>query len=188
MGLLNNLLNIKRRSGHSESSTPSGIGKEEFLDWAAVTQGQKGCYSALTIAKNLKGAGLTFRCKTNSPQKIFTLSLSGKSESYLFEINRKYKIRLKFDNTVVLYAYLHAYRTKHATIIGISDKIIENMSDSQSLKIDFISQTGKNITTKFSLKGASVAINSAIARSNEEKVQICSWLMSTAHHAEVPST
>jgi len=187
MGILNNFLNI-RPARHSESSTTSGVGKEEFMDWAAMTQEQRGYYSALTMSKDLRGAGLTFRCKTNSPKIKFTLSMPGELDKYIFETNKKYKIRLQFDNMVVLYAYIHAYKQKHATFIDISDKFFENMSDSQSLRIEFIGEGGKKITTKFSLKGASSAIESAIARCNEQKIQLCSWFMSTAHHAEVSSS
>ncbi|MFV1975917.1 MAG: hypothetical protein ACC651_09225 [Candidatus Scalindua sp.] len=187
MGILNNFLN-NRLTRFSESSTTSGIGKEEFMDWSAMTQEQGGYFSALTMSRNLRGAALSFRCKPNSPKKIFTLSMSGESDKYLFETNKRYKVRLQFGNMVVLYATLHAYKPKHATIVDISEKFIENMSDSQRLKIEFVGEDGKNISVKFSLKGAASSIDSTIERSNEHKIQINSWLMSTAHHVEVPNS
>ena len=180
MGLLNNL-RFRKLARQSESSTTSGVGKEEFLDWSAMTQEQKGYYSALTMSKNLHGAGLTFRCRTSDPLKMFTLSMSGKNNNYLFAIDKRYKIRLQFDNAIVMYAYMHAYKQKHASIVDISEQFLENIYDSQNLKIEFIGESGKKITTKFSLKGASSAIESAIARSKEHQMQISSWFMSTAH-------
>ena len=48
MGLLNNL-HFRKLAGQSESITTSGVGKEEFLDWSATTQEQRGYYSALTM-------------------------------------------------------------------------------------------------------------------------------------------
>lgn len=167
MGLLSSLRNTKltRLSG---STTTSGVGKEEFLDWAAMTEEQQGYYSALTMCKNLRGAGLTFRLRTQDRIKMFTLSLSGKTDKYFFEMHKKYKIRLQFDNSVMMYAYLHAYEQRHATIIDISDEFLENVSDSQSLEIEFVGESGKKVTTKFSLKGASSAIESTIARCNEQ--------------------
>ena len=180
MGLLNKLY-FRKLARQSESSTTSGVGKEEFLDWSAMTQEQRGYYSALTMSKNLHGSALTFRCRISDPLKMFSLSMSGKNDKYLFAIDKRYKIRLQFDNTIVMYAYLHAYKQKHATIVDITENFLENIRDSQSLKIEFIGQSGKKITTKFSLKGASSAIESVIARSKEQQLKICSWLMSTAY-------
>lgn len=180
MGLLNRLC-LNKLARHSESSTTSGVGKEEFMDWSAMTQEQKGYYSALTMSRNLHGAGLTFRCRINDPLKIFTLSMSGKKNKHLFEVGKRYKLRLQFDSTIIMYAYLHAYKHKHATIVDVSEEFLENILDSECLKIQFIGERGKKITTKFSLKGASSAIESVIARSNEHKLRISSWFMSTAY-------
>ena len=88
---------------------------------------------------------------------------------------------MQFDNTIIMYAYLHAYKYKHASIVDISEKFLENIYDSQNLKIEYIAESGKKVTTNFSLKGASTAIESAIARSKEHQMQISSWFMSTAH-------
>lgn len=180
MRLLNNL-RFNKLVRHSESSTTSGVGKEEFMDWSAMTQEQSGYYSALTMSRNLQGAGLTFRCRIKDPLKMFTLSMSGRNDQYLFEIGKRYKLRLQFDNSIVLYTYMHAYKQKHATIVDVSGRFLENILDSQNVKIEFIGERGNKITTKFSLKGASSAIESVIARSNEHKLQINSWFMSTAY-------
>lgn len=180
MRLLNNL-RFNKLVRHSESSTTSGVGKEEFMDWSAMTQEQSGYYSALTMSRNLQGAGLTFRCRIKDPLKMFTLSMSGKNDKHLFEIGKKYKIRLQFDNTIIIYAYMHAYKQKHATIFDISDKLIENMVDSKSLKLEFIGQQEKKIITKFSLKGASSAIESVIARCDVHKAQFSTCFLCTTH-------
>jgi len=180
MGLLNNL-RFKKLARQSESSTTSGVGKQEFLDWSAMTEEQRGYYSALTMSKNLHGAGLTFRCRISDPLKMFTLSMSGKNDKHLFAIDKRYKIRLQFDNTIIMYAYLHAYKHKHATIVDISENFLENIYESQSLKIEYIGESGKKITTRFSLKGASTAIESVLARSKEHQMQISTWFMNTAH-------
>ncbi|MFV1976948.1 MAG: hypothetical protein ACC651_14470, partial [Candidatus Scalindua sp.] len=107
------------------------------------------------------------------------------SDKYLFEIDKRYKVRLHFDNMVVLYASLHAYKPKHASILDISEKFIENVSDSRRLKIEFIGEDGNKISAKFSLKGAASAIEATIERSHKQNIQINSWFTSTAHHAEV---
>jgi hypothetical protein len=180
MRLLDKLLN-KGLSRNSESSTTSGVGKQEFMDWATMTQQQRGYFSALTMSRDLRGAGLTFRVKAQNLQKMFTLSMPGKTDESVFLANKRYKIRLQFDNAVIMYAHLHAYKHKHATIVDVSDDFLENVIDSQKLKIEFIGETGKKITTKFSLKGAASAIQSAIARCNEEKAQINTWFLSTSH-------
>ena len=179
MGLLNNL-RFRKLARQSESSTTSGVGKEEFLDWSAMTQEQRGYYSALTMSRNLHGAGLTFRCRISDPLKMFTLSMSGKNDKYLFAIDKRYKIRVQFDNAIIMYAHLHAYKQKHATIVDLSEKFLENIYDSESLKIEYIGERGKKIKTTFSLRGASTAIDSVIARSKEHQMQISSWFMSTA--------
>ena len=173
MGLLNNL-HFRKLAGQSESITTSGVGKEEFLDWSATTQEQRGYYSALTMSKNLHGAGLTFRCRISDTLKMLTLSMSGKNDNYLFAVNRRYKIRVQFDNTIIMYAYLRAYKQKHATIVDLSEEFLETIYDSQSLKVEYIGERGKKITTKFSLIGASVAIESVIARCKEHQMQISS--------------
>jgi hypothetical protein len=109
MGLLNNILNFKS-SQYSDASTTSGIGKEQFDDWAAMTEEQRGYFSALTMSKNIRGAALSFRCRAKDKLEMFTLSMSGKSNHFIFEKGRHYKARLHFENSIILYASLHAYK------------------------------------------------------------------------------
>ena len=176
MGLLRNLRN-KSLIRQPESTTTSGVGKEEFMDWAAMIEEQLGYYSALTMSRNLRGAGLTFRCRSQDQFEVFTLSMSGQTDKYHFETDKKYKTRFQFDNSVILYAYLHAYKQEHAIIIDVSDDFLENIYDSQNLKIEFTGEGGKKVAVKFSLKGASSAIKSTIERGNEQKSQVSSSLL-----------
>ncbi len=86
---------------------------------------------------------------------------------------------------VIEYGYMHkgllVNEQKHATIVDVSDELLENIFDSNRLKIEFISESGKKVTTKFSLKGASSAIESAIARCNEHRSQTSTWHLSTSY-------
>lgn len=177
MGLLRKIRN-KGLTQLSESTTTSGIGKQEFMDWAAMTEEQSGYYSALTMSRNLRGAGLTFRCKSRDASKKFTLSMSGSRDKYFFKIDKNYRIRLQFDNSVILYANLHAYKQKHATILDVSEDLLENIFDSKKLKIEFIGESNKKVTIYFSLKGASSAIESVIARCGDQKSQVNTWFTS----------
>jgi len=181
MGIINNLL-FNRLTQFSESNTSSGIGKEEHLDWSAMTEAQQGYYSALTMSRNLHGAALSFRCKPDSPNRAFTLSMLGESDKYYFKTNKRYKIRLQFDNMVVIYAHINAYKPKHATILDISDKFFDNIADSQGLKVEFTGENEKKISMKFSLKGAFSAIKSTMERANKDQLQVNFWLLSTSSH------
>jgi hypothetical protein len=163
MGLLNNVFQNKL-SQYSDTSTTSGVGKEHFDDWAAMTEEQQGYFSALTMSKNIRGAALSFRCRSKDYLEIFTLSISGKSDKYFFEKGKKYKVRLHFGNSIIIYASLQAYKEKHAVITDISDEFLENLFDSESLKIEFHGEGNKIVTAKFSLKGARRAIESSIER------------------------
>lgn len=170
MGLLS-YLHVRKIARLSQSTT-SGIGKDLYDDWAAMTEEQGGYYSALTMSKNLRGAGLTFRCKARDQQKIICLSISEKTDKYFFVPGKRYKLRLQFKNSIVLYAYMHAYQQRHATLIDISDDFIHNIIDSENLKLQYLGDNEKKITMKFSLKGSALAINATIARANEHKEEI----------------
>ena len=170
MGLLS-FVRDKKIATLSQSTT-SGVGKDVYTDWVAMTEEQGGYYSALTMSKNLYGAGLTFRCKTSDQKKMICLSISEKADKYFFELGKRYKLRLQFDNSIVLYAYMRAYKQRHATIIDISDEFIHNLFDSENLKIQYIGDNGKKITMKFSLKGSHSAIASSIARAKQQKEEI----------------
>ena len=163
MGLLNNVFH-KKLSQYSDSSTTSGVGKELFDDWAAMTEEQQGYFSALTMSKNIRGAALSFRCRSKDHLEMFTLSMSGKSNKYFFEKDKIYKARLHFDNSIIIYASLHAYKEKHAVIADISDEFLENLFDSERLDIEFNGEDNKKVAVKFSLKGAGPAIESSIER------------------------
>jgi hypothetical protein len=71
---------------------------------------------------------------------------------------------LKFSNSVVLYAKLHAYKERHAIILGVNEGILENLADSEKLCLEFVAENEKKYTLKFSLTGAPEAINSATSR------------------------
>ena len=163
MGLLNNILNFKS-SQYSDASTTSGIGKEQFDDWAAMTEEQQGYFSALTMSKNIRGAALSFRCRAKDKLEMFTLSMSGKSNHYIFEKGRHYKARLNFENSIILYASLHAYKEKHAVVADVTNEFLENLFDSEGLQIEFYGEDNKIIVAKFSLKGATRAIESSLER------------------------
>jgi len=163
MGLLSNVFH-NTLSQYSDSSTTSGVGKEHFEDWAAMTEEQGGFYSALTMSKNIRGAALSFRCRSKDRIEMFTLSISGKSNKYFFEKDRKYKVRLQFDNSIIIYASLQAYKEKHAVLADISDEFLENLFDSEGLEFEFRGEGNKKIAVKFSLKGATRAIESSIER------------------------
>lgn len=163
MGLLNNVLHFKS-SQFSDSSTSSGIGKEHFDDWTAMTEEQQGYFSALTMSKNTRGAALSFRCRSKDHLEMFTLSMSGKSHKYIFEKDKQYKARLHFDNSIIMYASLHAYKMKHAVIADVTDEFLENLFDSNSIKIEFYGEDSKKTAVLFSLKGATPAIKSSIER------------------------
>ena len=162
MGLLNYLRD--KKASHLSQSTVSGIGKESHINWAAMTEEQGGFYSALTMSKNIHGAGLTFRCKTKEDQKMFSLSISEKTDKYFFELGKRYKIRLQFDNSIVLYAYMFAYKHRHASIEDITEDFIHNLFDSENLKLQYLNDNKKKVTMKFSLKGSTSAINATVMR------------------------
>jgi hypothetical protein len=163
MGLLSNILHNKL-SQFSDTSTTSGVGKEHFDDWTAMTEEQQGYYSALTMSKNISGAALSFRCRSKDHMEMFTLSMSGKSDKYFFEKNKNYKVRLHFGNSIIIYTSLHAYKEKHAVIADVTDEFLENLFDSKSLEIEFSGEGSKKVAVKFSLKGATRAIESSIER------------------------
>lgn len=163
MSLLNNILHFKS-SQYSDSSTTSGIGKEHFDDWVAMTEEQQGYFSALTMSKNTRGAALSFRCRSKDRLEMFTLSMSGKSDQFIFEKDRHYKARLHFDNSIIMYASLHAYKEKHAVIADVTDELLGNLFDSKGIKIEFYGEGNKKIDVLFSLKGATPAIESSIER------------------------
>jgi len=165
MGLLSYLRD--RKTEHLSQSTVSGVGKEMFADWAAMTEVQGGYYSALTMSKNIHGAGLTFRCKAKEDRKIISLSISEKTDKYFFELGKKYKIRLQFDNSIVIYAYMFAYKHRHASIEDITEEFIHNLFDSENLKLQYLGDNKKKVTMKFSLKGSTAAINATIARAKD---------------------
>jgi len=165
MGLLSFLRD--RKEEHLSQSTVSGVGKDIHEDWAAMTEVQGGFYSALTMSKNIHGAGLTFRCKANDERKIISLSISEKTEKYFFELGKKYKIRLQFDNSIVIYAYMFAYKHRHASIEDITEDFIHNLFDSENLKLQYLGDNKKKVTMKFSLKGSTAAINATIKRAKD---------------------
>ena len=167
MGLLSYVRD--KRIATLSQSTASGVGKDVYTDWVAMTEEQGGYYSALTLSKNLRGVGLTFRCKTSDQKKMICLSISEKADKYFFEPGKRYKLRLQFDNSIVLYAHMRAYKQRHATIIDISDEFIHNLFDSENLKLQYLGDSGKKITVKFSLKGSAPAINSSIARAKQHE-------------------
>ena len=153
-------------------STASGVGKDVYTDWVAMTEEQGGYYSALTLSKNLYGAGLIFRCKTSDQKKMICLSISDKAEKYFFWPGKRYKVRVQFENSIVIYAYMRAYKQRHATIVDIMDDFIHNIFDSEKLKLQYLGDNGKKITMKFSLKGSTAAINSTIVRAKQHKEEI----------------
>lgn len=161
MGLLN-FLRIRTPGRMSESSTSSGVGKTNFGDWAATTNEEKGYFSAYSFAKNIQGAGLIFRCKTKNSQKVLSLSIPGKGNRYFFEPGNSYKARLLFGNSVVLYASLRAYQKKYVEFLDITNEILENMNDSDCIKIDVTGEKNAVVSVHFSLDGASTAISSVI--------------------------
>ncbi|MEA1888543.1 MAG: hypothetical protein U9N50_02005 [Pseudomonadota bacterium] len=170
MGLLSFLRD--KKTAQLSQSTVSGVGKDLFDDWAAMTEEQGGHYSALTMSKNVHGVGLTFRCRTRDMQKMISLCISEKADKYFFELGKKYKVRLQFENSIVIYAYMRAYKQRHATIVDIMDEFIHNIFDSDKLKLQYLGDNGKKITMKFSLKGSTPAINSTIARTRQQKEKI----------------
>jgi hypothetical protein len=182
MGFLNNIKSIglgklAELSSMSVHSTTSGIGKDTYQDWHAMTSAQRGYFSALTMARNLQGAALTFRCRPNDPQHILSLSISKKSDKQLFEENKTYKVRMEFSNTIILYGHLNAYKEKHAMILGVSSEFMENITDSSWVKLQFVGAGGKKFTTRFSLNGAQKAIEAVIARADEEQQQDSPWFL-----------
>ena len=188
MGLLSNLRSKtlgKLSELSTVTTTTSGIGKEDFMDWTAMTEKQGGYFSALTLARNLSGAALTFRCRPNDPAMLFCLSISKKSDKHLFDKGVMYKIRIQFDDSIVIYAHLNAYKEKHAVILGVADQLMEHLHDSTSLKIEFIGKGNKKVTTKFSLKGAASAIDATIARSEEDKEETVPWFLATGTMPEM---
>ena len=163
MGLLSYLRD--KKTAHLSQSTVSGIGKEMHADWAAMTEIQGDFYSALTMSKNIHGAGLTFRCKAKEvDRKIISLSISEKADKYYFELGKRYKIRLQFDNSIVIYAYMFAYKHRHASIEAITEEFIHNLFDSENLKLQYLGDNKKKVTMKFSLKGSNSAINATVVR------------------------
>ena len=168
MGLLS-YLRDKKSASLMYQSTTSGIGKDLYDDWAAMTEAQGGYYSALTMSKNLQGVGLTFRCRPSDQLKVLSLSIAEKADKYYFEPGKRYKVRLQFDNSIVLYGYMHAYKQRHVTIDNIVDDFIHNLFDSENLKLQYLGDNGKKITVKFSLKGSTPAINSSIARAKQHE-------------------
>ena len=165
MGLLS-YVRDKRMASLSQS-TASGVGKDVYSDWVAITEEQGGYYSALTMSKNLHGVGLAFRCRTRDLQKKICLSISEKSDKYFFRVGKRYKVRLQFENSIVIYVYMHAYQQKHATIDHLMDDFIHNVFDSESLKLQYLGDRGKIITMKFSLKGSTPAIKSTLASAKQ---------------------
>ncbi len=165
MGLLSYLRD--KKTAHLTQSTVSGIGKEMHEDWAAMTEIQGGYYSALTMSKNIHGAGLTFRCRAKDQLKIISLSISEKTDKYFFELGKRYKIRLQFDNSIVLYAYMFAYKHRHASIENITEDFIHNLFDSENLKLQYLGDNKKKVTMKFSLKGSHSAINATATRAKD---------------------
>lgn len=168
MGLLSYLRDKKTENLMTQSTT-SGIGKDLYDDWAAMTEAQGGYYSALTMSKNLQGIGLTFRCRPSDQLKVLSLSIAEKAAKYYFEPGKRYKVRLQFDNSIVLYGYMHAYKQRHVTIDNIVDDFIHNLFDSENLKLQYLGDNGKKITVKFSLKGSTPAINSSVARAKQHE-------------------
>jgi len=153
--------------GQLSQSTTSGIGKEMHGEWAAMTEEQGGFYSALTMSKNIHGAGLTFRCRTKDQQRMINLSISDKSEKYFFELGKRYKIRLQFSNSIVIYTYMNAYKHRHARFEDITEDFITNIFDSEHLKLQYLGDNKKKVTMKFSLDGATAAINTTLTRAEE---------------------
>ncbi|MFW2439948.1 MAG: hypothetical protein ACN4GR_11305 [Arenicellales bacterium] len=170
MGLLSYVRD--KRIASLSQSTASGVGKDVYTDWVAITEEQGGYYSALTISKTLHGVGLAFRCKTSDQKKMICLSISDKAEKYFFRPGNRYKIRVQFENSIVIYTYMRAYKQRHATIIDIMDDFTHNIFDSEKLKLQYLGDSGKKITMKFSLKGSAAAINSTIARAKQHKEEI----------------
>ena len=165
MGLLNKVFHLKS-SQYSDSSTTSGVGKEHFDDWTAMTEEQRGYFSALTMSKNISGAALSFRCRSKDRLEMFTLSISGKSKKHTFEKGRRYKVRLRFGNSIIIYASLHAYEEKHAVIADVTDEFLENLFDSKSIEIEFYDEETKKVSIHFSLKGAASAIETSTEHCN----------------------
>ena len=165
MGLLDYLRD--KKTAHLSQSTVSGVGKEIHADWAAMTEIQGGFYSALTRSKTIHGAGLTNRCKAKEDRKVISLSISEKTDKYYFELGKRYKIRLQFDNSIVIYAHMFAYKHRHASIEAITEEFIHNLFDSGNLKLQYLGDNKKKVTMKFSLIGSNSAINSTIARAEK---------------------
>jgi hypothetical protein len=165
MGLLSYLRD--KKTAHLSQSTVSGVGKEMHEDWAAMTEQQGGFYSALTMSKNIHGAGLTFRCKSKDQSKLFCLSISEKTEKRFFELGKRYKVRLQFDNSIVLYAYMFAYKHRHASFEDITEDFIHNLFDSENLRLQYLDDNKKKVTMKFSLKGSHSAINTTSTRAKD---------------------
>lgn len=189
MGLLNNLRNktIGRLSELSTVTTTSGTEKEMFRDWVAMTEEQGGYFSAFTMSKNLAGAALAFRCRPDDPARLFCLSISRKSDKHLFDMNGMYKARIQFDNSIVIYAHLNAYKEKHAIILGVADQLMEHLNDSSSLKIEFIGKGKKKFTARFSLKGAADAVNATMARREIDSDDIAPWFLRTGSLPAMPA-
>ena len=169
MGLLRYLKDRKEESSSMSRSTTSGVGKDIHLSWAAMTEEQGGFFSALTMAKNLHGAGLAFRCKSNDLQKKLNISFSEKMQQYHFNVQKRYKVRFQFSNSIVLYAYMFPYTPRHAYIHDIVDEFVHNLFDSDNLELQYIGDNKKKVTMKFSLKGSRPAINATITRATEQQ-------------------
>ena len=185
MGLLDFIK--EKKSTHMSQSTTSGVGKDLHLDWAAMTEEQGGFFSALTMSKNLHGAGLTFRCKTKDLQKKLCVSFSEKAYKHHFDVSKRYKVRFQFNNSIVLYAYMFPYKPRHAYIHDVVDEFIHNLFDSDTLKLQYLGNDNKKVTMKFSLKGATPAINASIARANEEHQAILQAEQESAEEADPKS-
>jgi hypothetical protein len=158
---------LHKKTAQFSQSTTSGIGKDIFEDWASMTEDQGGFFSAYTMSRNLQGTALAFRCRTTDKDQMLHLSYSSKMLKYHFKPGKRYKVRFQFSNSIVLYAYMYAYKERHAKILNIADEFIQNIFDSEHLKLQYLNDNNKKVTIKFSLKGALPAINVTISRTED---------------------
>jgi hypothetical protein len=165
LGFLDFLLH--KKSSQFSHSTSSGVGKDVYDDWQAMTEIQGGFFSAMTMARNLPGTALAFRCRAKDLEQMLHLSYSDKMQKYFFELGKRYKVRMQFSNSIVLYTYMYAYKQRHGTILNITDEFTHNLFDSEHLKLQYLADNNKKITLKFSLKGAKPAVNSTTARTRD---------------------
>ena len=86
---------------------------------------------------------------------------------YFFQPGKRYKVRFQFSNSIVLYAYMFAYKDRHAHIINVVDDFMQNLFDSEQLKMQYLNDSNKKVTIKFSLKGATPAINITTSRAED---------------------